>query len=131
MPRERLQPNDPREWLNRARSNLIQAQVDQRGVYLEDLCFQAQQAVEKALKGVLLYRQAKYPYTHDIGQLIHLLESGGEPVPPSVREAAQLTPYAVQARYPGLSEPVGPEEYAEAVSLAEAAVGWAESVLGR
>ena len=49
----RLPPDDPREWLNRARSNLVQAQTRLAGVYLEDLCFAAQQAAEKAIKAVL------------------------------------------------------------------------------
>lgn len=51
---ESSSPEDPEEWLNRARSNLIQAGAHQPGVYLEDLCFQTQQAAEKALKALLL-----------------------------------------------------------------------------
>ena len=43
--RERFAPDDPREWLNRARSDLAMARADVPGVYLEDLCFHAQQAV--------------------------------------------------------------------------------------
>jgi hypothetical protein len=42
-----LPPDDPREWLNRARSNLALAKKTARDVYLEDLCFDAQQAAEK------------------------------------------------------------------------------------
>ncbi len=49
-PPERLPPDDPREWLNRARSNLVRAGHRDAGVYLEDLCFDAQQAAEKAVK---------------------------------------------------------------------------------
>lgn len=37
--------------------------------------------------------------------------------------------YAVEARYPGLAEPVTQEEYEEAVSIAEAVMGWAEEVI--
>jgi len=48
-PPERLPPDDPREWLNRARSNLAQAREQLPGVYLEDLCFNAQQAAERPL----------------------------------------------------------------------------------
>jgi hypothetical protein len=33
MPPERWSPDDPREWLNRARSNLLRAQVTLPGVY--------------------------------------------------------------------------------------------------
>jgi HEPN domain-containing protein len=47
-------PEDPREWLNRARSNLALAREQKPGIYLEDLCFNAQQAVEKAIKGLLI-----------------------------------------------------------------------------
>lgn len=52
MPPERFRPEDPMEWLNRARSNLVRAKevFHISGVYLEDLCFDAQQAAEKALK---------------------------------------------------------------------------------
>jgi len=50
MARERLPPDDPREWLNRARSNLALAGKMAPDVYLEDLCFDAQQAAEKAIE---------------------------------------------------------------------------------
>ena len=50
MSEGRLAPDDPREWLNRAQSNLTQARARIPGVYLEDLCFAAQQAAEKAAK---------------------------------------------------------------------------------
>lgn len=43
MPAERFPPDDPREWLNRARSNLAKAKSASEApeVYLEDLCFDA------------------------------------------------------------------------------------------
>ena len=48
---ERYPPEDPREWFNRARSNLVLASAQGEGVYLEDLCFNAQQAdVPQALQ---------------------------------------------------------------------------------
>ena len=49
-PPERFPPDDPREWLNRAGSNLAMAKNRTPGAYLEDLCFQGQQAAEKAVK---------------------------------------------------------------------------------
>ena len=48
-PPERFPPDDPREWLNRARSNLVRARNRIHGAYLEDLCFDAQQAAGKVL----------------------------------------------------------------------------------
>ena len=38
-------------------------------------------------------------------------------------------PHAVHTRYPGLEEPVGEHEYAEAIEIAEAVVRWAEEHL--
>jgi hypothetical protein len=52
MATKRLPPNDPFEWLNRARSNLVRAQNPLKGAYLEDFCFDAQQAAENSIKAV-------------------------------------------------------------------------------
>lgn len=125
MPPE-LRPDDPREWLRRAKSNLIQAKNNSQGIYLEDLCFLAQQAVEKALKGLLLHRKVKFPYIHDIAELIRLVEKSDIEVPLDVREAARLSDFAVEARYPGLAEPVSQKEYLECLNLAEKVVLWVE-----
>ena len=129
MSGDRLVPDDPREWLNRARSNLLRARLEVEGVYLEDLCFDAQQAAEKAIKAVFIYREVHFPYVHDLVELFTLLEQAGQPIPESVKQAAKLTRFAVVTRYPGLAEPVTREEYEEAVLLAEAVVQWAEEVL--
>ena len=60
-PPERYPPDDPREWLNRARSNLAMAKNRVEGAYLEDLCFEAQQAAEKAIKAVMMKRNIEFP----------------------------------------------------------------------
>ena len=69
------------------------------------------------------------PYIHDLGELIRLLEQSGEQVPDRVREAAQLTDYAVEACYPGLAEAVDRHEHQEALGLAEDVVHWVETRL--
>ncbi len=124
-------PANPQEWLRRAKSNLIQAREGRHlpEVYLEDLCFQAQQAAEKALKGVLIALGIRFPYTHDLADLLSLIERAGPSIPESVRDAAILSGYAVEARYPGLAEPITDEEYEEAVALAEIVVRWAEKII--
>ena len=92
-PPERLPPDDPREWLNRARSNLVRARRGEAGVYLEDLCFDAQQAAEKAVKAVLVAHKVDFPYVHDLAHLLSLFEGTGAVVPEAVRQAEELTPY--------------------------------------
>ena len=56
---ERRDPTDPRVWLARAQSNLKLAQLGhQAGIFLEDLCFEAQQAAEKALKAICVHHSS-------------------------------------------------------------------------
>ena len=129
MPPDRRAPDDPEEWLSRARSNLAQARARQPEVYLEDLCFQAQQATEKALKALLLRRAGAFPYVHDLRALLDRLEAQGEDLPGRMREVVRLNQYAVAARYPGVDEPVELDEYEEAVGLAEYAVEWVRTAL--
>lgn len=81
MAPKRLGPTDPREWLNRANSNLERARRTIKGVYLEDLCFDAQQCAEKAIKAVFVHRGLAFPYVHDLAHLLGLLEGNGVKVP--------------------------------------------------
>ena len=125
-PPERFPPDDPREWLNRATSNLALAKNRIPGAYLEDLCFEAQQAAEKAVKAVLISIEVEYPYVHDLARLLSLADDAGAPIPDSVRKAAELTRFALVTRYPGAARPVTEADYLAAVEAAEAVVRWAE-----
>lgn len=124
MRKNRRPPDDPHAWLDRARSNLIRAEHTIPDVYLEDLCFDAQQAAEKALKALCIENSISFPYVHDLARLITLLEEEGISVPDEVREAARLTRYAITTRYPGLDEPVSEGDYERAVRIANRVVEW-------
>jgi hypothetical protein len=87
MPRKRLPPNDPREWLGRAQSNLARAANPLPDAYLEDFCFDAQQAAEKAIKAVFMAHGLTFPYIHDLGRLLTVLAQAGVRVPQYVQEA--------------------------------------------
>jgi len=126
MPPERRPPDDPREWLNRARGNLLRARAMLPGVYLEDLCFDAQQAAEKAIKAVLIAHGVSFPPIHDLARLLTILGQTGEVIRPSIAEAARLTRFAVTTRYPGVTEPVTVAEHQRAVAIAAAVVQWAQ-----
>jgi len=131
MPLELRDPTDPKEWLRRARSNLTRARADRElaDVAYEDLCFDAQQAAEKAIKAILVARQYPFPKTHKIDDLLALAERSGIPVPETVREAHVLNPYAALTRYVTLAGGVTEEDYERALELAERVFRWAESVL--
>lgn len=125
MTRRRLQPDNPVEWLNRAKSSLALAKQRSKEIYPEDLCFQAQQAAEKAIKAVYISKNLVFPYIHDISQLLAALEKEGVIIPDFIKQASKLTLYATQTRYPGLEGPVSDKEYHEALVLAEDVVEWA------
>ena len=98
-------------WLRRARSNLAIAQMGRsERVMLEDLCFEAQQAAEKALKALLIYLSGDYPRTHAFTLLLTQLEDH-LPVPAAIRDVVDLSDYAVQTRYPGDYYPVSESDH--------------------
>jgi HEPN domain-containing protein len=97
----RPEPGSPADWLRYARSDLILAETaPPSGVLLEALCFHAQQAAEKAIKGVLIHFGTEPPYVHDIERLIRLL-TPHVIVPHEVCVTDALTPYAALSRHPG------------------------------
>ena len=124
-------PTDPRSWLQHARSNLMLAEKAGRlkGILFEDLCFNAQQAAEKAFKAVCVKHNLEFPKTHSLVRLMDILERGGINIPANIKEADILSQYAVESRYPSLSEEITREEYKEALELAARVVFWTESIL--
>ncbi|MGE5127796.1 MAG: HEPN domain-containing protein [Betaproteobacteria bacterium] len=121
-------PGRPQAWLRRARSNLARARqlAGTPDVLYEDLCFDAQQAAEKALKAVLVAKGVRVPRTHAIAELLTLAQMAHVSIPAHVRSATLLTPYAVEARYPGVWEEVTAGDYEQALHVAGQVLAWAE-----
>ncbi len=121
----------PQDWLQHAQSDLNLARLASRDkkILLEQTCFHAQQAAEKALKAVFLSKKIEFPLIHDIEELLELAIRNGLTFPPDVNEAGALTLYAVETRYPGQLEPVTPSDVDEAIRLAEAVLQWAANIL--
>lgn len=126
MGRKRLPPDDPREWISRAKSNLAVSRYADTEVDLEDLCFEAQQAAEKCIKAVFIKRGEHFPFSHDLERLLRILELNGLKIPNYVRQSRELTQYAHVTRYPGLAGPVKTRAYRRAVRIAAEVLRWAE-----
>ena len=84
--------------------------------------FHSQQAVEKALKALIVALGTKPPKTHRIEKLLELLEDKVDIKWAYEQDLPALTFYAVEARYPG--PPVVVEEAREALRIAREAVEW-------
>jgi HEPN domain-containing protein/predicted nucleotidyltransferase len=116
----------PHTWLAHARSDLASARTLRANpdVLPEQAGFHAQQAVEKAVKAVLLARNVDIPYTHDLGDLVDEVTSRGIAVPTEVTEAKALTRYAIEMRYPNPEEVTG-ADVDDAIRIAETTLAWA------
>ena len=121
------------EWLQRAKSNMARAKAGRVSpdILYEDLCYDAQQAVEKAFKSVCIIHEIVFPKTHDTAYLIELLERGGVEVPENLQDAKILTGYAVEIRYPGDYEPVDEEDLRKAIEIAKEVLKWAKKEMDK
>ncbi|MBI2442228.1 MAG: HEPN domain-containing protein [Lentisphaerae bacterium] len=127
-----VKAGSPEDWLRHAKADLALAAVPlpEEGLY-STLCFHAQQAAEKSIKAVLVFRRVEFPKVHSLTRLIDLLP--GDIIRTSVlHESARLAVYATAFRYPGeRDEPdISGSKYQEALRLAAAVVQWASAIIG-
>jgi HEPN domain-containing protein len=92
-----------KEWLNKADEDLLVAERELTAdpPAFSAVCFHAQQAVEKAMKAILVDFGVDFPRTHDLKFLLDLIKSK-PPVFNDLEEAlVNLSVSAVEVRYPG------------------------------
>jgi HEPN domain-containing protein len=116
-----------RVLLAKAEGDLAAAQLLATDQHQSDhvVGFHAQQAVEKAIKSVLVSRGLEIPLTHDIGYLVKLC-SDVATLPENVAGARWLTPWAGGWRYDTEDSPI---DRTAAVAVADAAIAWSQSLL--
>ncbi len=108
------------EWLSRARNDIygadVLSSVDPPAPGIA--CYLCQQAVEKAFKAFLVWRQTPFRRTHDLEYVLDLC-AGIEGDFEKLRGATKvLNPCAAQFRYPGRHPDPAPERAREALRLA-------------
>jgi len=108
------------DWLAKAAVDLLVCErlLGQGAAFFETVAFHAQQAAEKSLKALLVVRQVEFPKTHDIERLVELVALGDGALAETLADAAELTPFGVEYRYPGEYAPVTAEAANACVSLA-------------
>ena len=119
-------PHDPelvaetRGWLVRAHRDLAGGRVDLAAEppLTGDAVFHAQQAAEKAMKGLLTWHSEPFRKTHNLTELGAMCTRPDPSLEPLLRRASVLTDYAWKFRYPGEPEEPPREEAEEALALA-------------
>ena len=90
---------EAQRWLRFAAEDLDAARrlLAERSSAPRHVCWHSQQAAERALKAALVLEGIDFPFTHDLNALRNLLPDSW----PVQADLAELTGWAVQARYPG------------------------------
>ncbi|AFA40755.1 putative conserved protein related to C-terminal domain of eukaryotic chaperone, SACSIN [Pyrobaculum oguniense TE7] len=121
------------DWIERAASFMKMAYMAMRSGIYNQACFNAHQAVEMLLKGLIVEATGSHPFTHSLVELLEVLKKVGKSVPEEAfREAEWLEPHYILARYPAR----GVKPYTEAtakrcISAMELIVGLVEKWSGR
>ncbi len=106
-----------KEWLKKARRDFVTMNREflaEEEPNYEAVCFHAQQCAEKMLKGYLFEHFLQFGKTHDLRELLNLASNIQPGWKIFEKQAARLSEYAVDTRYPGAE--VYKEDAEEAVS---------------
>jgi len=95
----------------------------------ENICYLAEQAIEKCLKAVLCHLGYPVPLIHDLGLLIGRIPA--EQQPPYASEIINLTIYATIRRYEEGPDSLTSKEIMASIKLAEDVLGWANHICDR
>lgn len=107
------------EWAAKAENDLKSAiyLLNIKDCPTDNVCFHAQQCVEKYVKALLVAQERAFRKTHDIRELVILLPARLRPSLDD-KEQDRLTEYATVTRYPGNYEPISLSEARQAVKIA-------------
>ncbi|HLF73345.1 MAG TPA: HEPN domain-containing protein [Anaerolineales bacterium] len=122
--------NELKSWIAHAEEdyNAAKALLNLKKPLLAVVSFHAQQCAEKYLKALLILKDVDFPKTHDLPTWNTLCNKNGIFTGFDPQQLADLTKYAVQARYPG-SQPTL-EEAKETLEIARTVRRFARSFVG-
>jgi HEPN domain-containing protein len=128
MPRE-AKAEEVGQWLDRAAEDLRVAGlvVDADPPMAGAAVFHCQQAVEKALKGLLVQRGKRPTKTHSIQEIGRAITGTDPDLDQMIADADRLSPYATEFRYPGDLDQPDIDEARRALDLARDVVAKVET----
>lgn len=103
--------DETRLWLSYAEENFEMARLALERGYLNACLQNAQQAVEKSLKALLVELQGEFPKTHSIRELVRAAAAEKAPVEITAEECDLLDSIYIPSKYPVFG--VLPEQFAD------------------
>lgn len=109
------------QWLKKADRDILTAtrEMSFDDPVTESVCFHCQQAVEKLLKAFLVAYQIHFPKTHRIAELVRLCATVDVAFATDLPEVDDLTDYAVEVRYPDVSDEPSLAEAEHAIEMVQ------------
>ncbi|OGG87327.1 hypothetical protein A3B87_01840 [Candidatus Kuenenbacteria bacterium RIFCSPHIGHO2_02_FULL_39_13] len=120
-----------KKWFAIGDNDLKYAQTsfEEFGAFYAQICFIAQQAAEKYLKGFLILHKNSFPKIHDLTKLLKLCAEIEKDFLDFADETSYLSQFYLIARYP-LTEypPAGKKEAKKAIDSAEEIIKFIKEV---
>ena len=115
-----------KEWFNIGKEelNFAQASFKELDAFYSQVCFLCHQAVEKYLKGFLVYHKGRFPKIHDLIELLKLCGKIDKEFLNFLEEIAILDQYYLVTRYPLAYPPAKKEQAKEALEVVEKIVNF-------
>ncbi len=108
-------------WLLKAAHDLETAKIVASHLpdYDDVIAFHCQQAIEKALKGYLIFLDIEFKPVHDLGYLLNLASTKNDAIDIYFEEVDRISRYAVQIRYPDTILKLTRFQIQEAIEMAD------------
>lgn len=88
------------KWLTKAEDDLKFARLGLESGFYGQVCFLAQQSIEKNLKGFLLFKEMLYPKTHKLVELGKLCSEIEKELSRFTSQLKIIDEYYISTRYP-------------------------------
>lgn len=110
------------EWLTKADEDFEYAKVSlEEGLaFYAQICFHLHQAAEKYLKSYIVAKELSFRKTHSLITLLQICEESDSEFAKLSDFAAELNPFYIETRYPGLiGEPIRKDQAEESLQMVE------------
>jgi len=113
--------NEIIQWIIKADHDLGTAKITYLHIpdYLDTTTFHCQQAVEKYLKGYLIFLDIEFKRYHDLIYLLELITPKDPEIQKYYDDLLELQGYAVEIRYPNETINLSNEKVEKAISIAK------------